>query len=387
MNDRQTISEGARRSHASLNAARAHRPRGAMSPSRPVALADVGALFLVLVLFWQAANLVAALPNDLFDFRIFRDAGGAVLHGQSPWSVQGFLYPPFGALLFAPLAAVPFWAGAVPFTLLAAAVLVAALYVLDIRDWRCYAAMLASYPAAISVSTGTLSGLMLLLVAVSWRYRDRRWLPGLAVGSALALKLFLWPLVIWLIVTRRTWQAMAAVSCGVIMTMSGWAIIGMGQLQSYRGATETADALARVSYSPYAFLNAAGFSAPWARLAVAVVGAAILAACLRARGDDVRAFNLAVAAALVMSPVLWIHYFVLLYVPIALTRPRLSGLWFLPATFFLVGLKAHADGSVSRISVNLAVAALAFVVADRALTKTRWATPQTLSPTEPLTRP
>ena len=358
--------------------------RPALSLNRPLLLADVGALFLVLVLFWQTTNLISALPHDLFDFRIFRDAGAAAIHGESPWSVRGFFYPPFAALVFAPLAAVPFWLGAVPFTILAAAALVAALYILGTRDWRCYAVLLASYPAAISVSTGTLSGVMLLLVAVSWRYRDRRWLPGLALGTALALKLFLWPFIVWLIVTRRARQAITSVFCGALLTAAGWAVIGPGQLPTYRNAAADADVLARASYSPYALFDAVGLSPAGARLCVAIVGATVLAACVAVRKDDIRAFNLALAAALALSPVVWIHYFVLLYVPIALARSRLSGLWFLPALYFIVGLRAHADGSPARISVNLAVATLVFVVADRAFSRTRVAMAQPAIAEQPL---
>ncbi|MGH7342691.1 MAG: hypothetical protein ACREKH_19575, partial [Candidatus Rokuibacteriota bacterium] len=33
---------------------------------------------------------------------------------------------------------------------------------------------------------------------------------------------------------------------------------------------------------------------------------------------------------LVLTPILWLHYLVLLVVPIALARPRLSALWFVP---------------------------------------------------------
>ena len=48
-------------------------------------------------------------------------------------------------------------------------------------------------------------------------------------------------------------------------------------------------------------------------------------------GDgDRRAFVLALAAAFVLTPILWLHYLVLLVVPIALARPRLSALWFVP---------------------------------------------------------
>ena len=50
------------------------------------------------------------------------------------------------------------------------------------------------------------------LAAVAWRYRDRFPIPGFALGVAVALKFFLWPLVLWLAATRR-WRdaAIAAV--------------------------------------------------------------------------------------------------------------------------------------------------------------------------------
>ena len=39
---------------------------------------------------------------------------------------------------------------------------------------------------------------------------------------------------------------------------------------------------------------------------------------------------LALAASLLLSPIVWLHYFVLLVVPLALSRPRLSAAWALP---------------------------------------------------------
>ena len=64
-----------------------------------------------------------------------------------------------------------------------------------------------------------------------------------------------------------------------------------------------------------------------------------------------------VTGALLATPVLWLHYFVLLFVPIALARPRLSALWFAPLAFWITPL-AHSDGSVWRTCFALAVAAL-----------------------------
>ena len=58
--------------------------------------------------------------------------------------------------------------------------------------------------------------LLVLLVAVMWRFRERRFVPGLALGLAVALKLYLWPLGIWLLARRRFASAAlaGAIACG-----------------------------------------------------------------------------------------------------------------------------------------------------------------------------
>ena len=51
-----------------------------------------------------------------------------------------------------------------------------------------------------------------------------------------------------------------------------------------------------------------------------------------------RSFTLAIAAALTLSPIVWLDYFALAMVPLAIARPRLSWIWFLPlATWGLSG--------------------------------------------------
>ena len=52
-----------------------------------------------------------------------------------------------------------------------------------------------------------------------------------------------------------------------------------------------------------------------------------------AREQDVAALTLALAVAFVASPIVWIHYFLLLLVPIALTRPRLPPIWVVPFAY------------------------------------------------------
>jgi alpha-1,2-mannosyltransferase len=80
---------------------------------------------------------------------------------------------------------------------------------------------------------------------------------------------------------------------------------------------------------------------------------------LAARGPegDRRALTVAVAGALLATPVVWLHYLVLLFVPIALARPRLSALWFAPLAFWLTPI-AHSNGSIWRTCFALAVGAV-----------------------------
>jgi hypothetical protein len=93
-------------------------------------------------------------------------------------------------------------------------------------------------------------------------------------------------------------------------------------------------------------------------LAVAVVGAVLIAQ--RRPDGDRRSLAVGVAGALLATPVLWLHYLVLLFVPIALARPRLSAVWFVPLAFWVTPL-AHSDGSVWRTCYALAVSALIVV--------------------------
>ena len=77
---------------------------------------------------------------------------------------------------------------------------------------------------------------------------------------------------------------------------------------------------------------------PGAARAVAVaVGAGLIALCWREgrRGFDERSLALALAAALALSPIVWLHYFVLLLVPIALARRTFGPIWLIPALFWI----------------------------------------------------
>ena len=83
--------------------------------------------------------------------------------------------------------------------------------------------------------------------------------------------------------------------------------------------------------------RALGFGADVGRLATVLIGGAALVACvaLARAGDEQRAFVVAVASVLVLSPIIWLHYLALLVVPLGLMRPRFSALWLLPIVLWV----------------------------------------------------
>jgi hypothetical protein len=93
-------------------------------------------------------------------------------------------------------------------------------------------------------------------------------------------------------------------------------------------------------------------------IALLLVGIAIAG-----RGEDAdrRAFSVAVVGSLLVTPLLWLHYFVLLFVPIALYRPRLSAVWFVPLLLWLTPV-TQPQGNLWRICLALGIAALVTAV-------------------------
>ena len=70
--------------------------------------------------------------------------------------------------------------------------------------------MATAIPVLSAVRLGTLTPLLVLALAILWRWRDRRWVAGGSLAVAISLKLFLWPLVVWLLLTRRFRAALCA---------------------------------------------------------------------------------------------------------------------------------------------------------------------------------
>jgi hypothetical protein len=323
-------------------------------------------LWLPVVLFAVVVAADMRYRSSLGDWEIFRAAARSTLHGHSPYTAatsaslahnDRFVYPPITALLVSPLAVLPDLAGRALVLLLTLACVALALRLLGVRDWRCYGLAFLTAPVLNTVTLGALSSAMLLGAAAAWRYRDRRYVAALVTALTAVAKLFAWPLVAWLVATRRLRTAAMTVALVLVLVVGGWAAIGLADLTGYPHLLRVLSRVESVqSYSLVGLLRLHGGSAT---AVTAVLGVAVLIgvfAAARGPEGDRRSFSVAVAGALLATPVLWLHYLVLLYVPIALARPRLSALWFAPLAFWVTPL-AHSDGSVWRTCFVLAVAA------------------------------
>lgn len=308
-----------------------------------VLLAAVPALF-VAVLIWSDVHG----PFSALDFRhAYWSAGHRVLSGQSPyiWTLAqiragvAFVYPALSAVVFAPTALLAPSVGAVVFTLVGVCVAPATLALLGVRDWRVYAVALVWLPVCAGWLTANESLFMALGLAGVWRWRDRPGVAGFLVAAMISLKPLMWPLVLWLIATRR-WRASAhSLVWGVLLNAVAWSLVGFDQVGSYLHAVSVdASSSWRLGFGVPALLGHLGAGRTAGIALMVILSAALIAAVLHSglvRGNQVQALTLAVLLAIISSPLLWSHYLALLLVPLALLRPRFNWLWALPVAMWV----------------------------------------------------
>jgi hypothetical protein len=330
------------------------------------------------------AFLLADLGNHESDFATFWQSGRDVLHGHSPYpalhtlprhaaptSFAPFVYPPLAAVAMIPLSVLPYNIAVFLFIVVDLAAVALALRLLGVDDWRCYGAAYASAPVYAATGLGAISPLLLLGVAALWRYRNRAIVAGTLVAAVATAKVFLWPLWLWLIRTRRFAAAAVAAVVACAAVAGTWAAIG------FAGAREYPTLLGRLtslvgpeSYSPYALGRSLGLGGGSAQGVAYLVAALAIAVAALALSDAGRLLTAAIAISLIATPILWPHYLVLLFVPIALARRSFSPLWLAPVALWLDSA-AWSTGSTARIVALLAIAGATLGAAVRRVSAPR----------------
>jgi hypothetical protein len=263
-----------------------------------------------------------------------------VLHGISPYPPAEHLraqdgmpsiYPPFIALLAMPFGLLSYGVASVAWTVILMAALALTLWLLDVRDWRLYGAVFLLPPMIDALMLGQVEILLLLASALVWRYRDRWPVAGLALGAAMAVKPLMFPLLAWLLITRRVRASLASVAVALALALGSWTVIGFAGMRSYPALLQAWNHLyAGCGVSIGALALKLGSGSGLAKALPLVVAAALLALAwrlARSSDGDRRAFAAAVGAIVVAAPVVWSHYLVYLIVPLALAAPRLGWRW------------------------------------------------------------
>jgi hypothetical protein len=336
--------------------------------------------YAFLPIFLTATMLVIAARQDILalDFHhAFRPAADAVAHLDSPYVSPNdpeltrgtaFVYPPVSAFLLTPFTLVPAFVADVLMTLLLAALVPAILWLAGVRDWRCYGIAYLWAPVFSSLQTANLTLPLALGAVLVWRFRDQPRRCGLAAVPTFAAKIFLWPLALWLWVSGRRRAAVVGVVGAAALILVSWTAISFAGLAEYPAMLRRLTSLEEgESYSVFAIATELGSPELVARALGALLMLGLLAGTVVATrsGRTREGFCLAVAAALAASPIIWLHYFALLLVPVAISRPRLSLAWFLPIALWACAGTGNGDLWQTLLLVGIVAAVVADCVRRR----------------------
>jgi Glycosyltransferase family 87 len=289
----------------------------------------IAALVVLPFLVTIAALTLGSLAWD-FHHELYPQAK-VMLDGRNPYPKGDFeplvgsnhVWPPAAAALVAPLTPLPAGAADVVMALVGLACMGLAVWLVGVHDWRIYGVLALWPPVFIEPRLSHLTPFVMLLAALAWRVQRSTYRSGVYVGAAVALKLFVWPLAVWLASQRKrraTLLALSIAGCSLLLVLP------------FTGLDDYVNALRRVSaaydqdsYTVFGLIVQSGGTVALAHAITVAFTAALAIGTWR-----YRSFALAVATSLVASPIVWLDYFALAAIPLAVARPRLAPLWFVP---------------------------------------------------------
>ena len=326
------------------------------------ALAGVAALVVaaqaVVFGLWPDAHAL------LIDLQVYRAGGEHVLAG-APLYRGGvlldlpFVYPPFAAVLFAPLALLPLgllkalWTGA------GIALLGYVVHRCAPRAGWPVVALLAVLATALdpvrtTLYLGQINIVLLALVVGDLLGRQDSRFRGVGVGLAAAVKLTPLLFVVYLVATRR-WRA-AATALGTFVAAAGLGFL-FAPADSvafwFDGTFLAADRISAVDGPSNHSLNGllarlGGAGLPWLALAAALgVLTIVLAVRAHRAGEEVLALTLCGLASAALAPFAWSHHYV----------------WVVPLAVLLGARAVAGDRRVAAGLVGVFAATVAVVTA------------------------
>lgn len=329
-----------------------NRDKRLFSQSPPAQIASI-AIFGALPLLLFALGIRKAVRDDVVavDFTYaFLPAAQDVVAGRSPYADAGvlsFVYTPALAWLVTPFTLLPLEVAQALVSALLLAALLTSLWLLDVRDWRVYGIVLLWAPVVQGFQAANVTFLLCLLAALAWRHRDAEWRPGLWIGLGLALKPILWPLAVWLAFSGR-WRsfvlALGSASLSLLLVLPYEGLDAFAELVRDHTGVRKED-----SYTLFALFSDLGLHEELARVLWLGVGAICLYVARRS-------FPGCVVCALLLAPLVWLHYFALLLLPMAIGAAPLW-VWVTPLAGWLV--PGYGAVELQHVALMLGVLAVA----------------------------
>ncbi|MEU4254030.1 glycosyltransferase 87 family protein [Amycolatopsis sp. NPDC026612] len=299
----------------------------------------LGAQLLVLVAVLVSYNGGRwRFPAYRVDLDVYRLGSAALLHGRAlygtlPLTGDGqsllFTYPPFAAIVLAPLALLPYWAACLALTLLTLAVLAlvlaTVLRALGVRsDWQRVAALLLAAevlePVLRTLYAGQIDLLLLALVVLDVLVDTPRWPRGLLIGLAAAVKLTPAVFLLYFLLRRDGRAALTAAVTFLAASAMGFLLAGADSVRYWTGALWNTGRVGEPTYagnqSLLGLLARAGVPADartawWLPpAAVVLVLTALGVRRALAAGETTVALGLNAVGGLLVSPISWTHHWV-----------------------------------------------------------------------------
>lgn len=313
----------------------------------------------------------------MIDMVVYRTEGRAVLDGRDLYgtgvqvqshggNVLPATYPPFAAMLFAPLAWLPVGAAKVLVTAANIGLLAVVVHLsMKLADWR---PARAERWAVVAVLTGlclwlepvwtTLRygqinlALAALILADLTRPPGARW-RGVGVGIATGIKLTPAVFVVWFLLLGRRREAVTSAAAAVGTMLLGFVLLPHASTEFWLHKVFQTDAVGKTYITDNQALSGMlariahqdDPKALWA-VAAAVVGVAglLLAARIARRGDTALGALCCAVTGLLISPISWSHHWVWA-VPAAILlarrAPRAAVAWVLVFATFLIWAVPH----------------------------------------------
>lgn len=331
---------------------------------------------------WQTVVAIAALSLTVtsvfwvffgpryFDLDVYLAYSEPILSGRDslyeylPGREYPFTYPPFAALLFAPLNLLPVGIVGAALTLSSLAALGRVIWlVLSELGMNSPSRFVAAFgcgillePVLENLGYGQVNLLLMWLICEDLIGRlGRGRLLGLGVGLAMGIKLTPGIFLLYLLAARKWRGALVAAVTGAVTGLIGFSVLPASSWDFWTRAMISPERLGGQEYASNQSIGGAlwrafgpgGFKELWVVLVIAVLGMAYLAV-VRVRHDKLSGLMIAALSGLLISPVSWSHHWawVVPLIPILYAGGQqvLAGAWVFTTLSWIIWWLPHTAG-------------------------------------------